>query len=223
MSFFSDFNDAAGLVGGAVEAGGNLLASNELEGGADAQLDSANAYLARANGVNALAKEIYGQQRHDLKQYRNLGKRAHRQLFRTYVSGADPYQASPGYQFQRDEGAKALERGAAARGRQFSGRQSKDLVRFGQNVAASDYGRNFNRLAHVAGIGQQAVGAGNAAGAQYVNNATNVLGNVGNALFQAGNARNNAARARASGFAGVGSGINSGINNQLAYDVLEGL
>lgn len=194
MSFFSDFKDVAGIVGGVAEAGGNVL-------GAGAQEDA-------AGSANALASRIYFDQRRDLKPFRKGGTAAFNSLIDTYLTGERDYKASPGYQFRVDEGTKALERGAAARGGQFSGRQAKALTRFGQNTATADYDQNFNRLAALAGVGQTAVNAGNNAAAQYGANA-------GNAILRAGDAR-------ASGFTGAGSAVTGGINNRLFLDAFGG-
>lgn len=196
MSFFSDFGfgDVLGLVGSGIEAGGNYFAARAQESAADK--------------ANALAARIYADQRQDLQPYRTTGRQALNQLRNIYLRGSVPYTASPGYNFRLSEGTKALERGAAARGNQFSGRQAKALTRFGQNVAADDFDRNFNRLAAISGIGQTAVNSGNQAAAQYGAAA-------GNALYNAGDAR-------ASGYTGIGSALTGGINNQLFLNALRG-
>ncbi len=188
------FETAASLGGGLLEGGANYL-------GAKAQEDA-------AGSANALASRIYFDQRKDLKPFRKTGTAALNALSDIYLTGERDYTESPGYKFRLEEGAKALERGAAARGGQFSGRQGKALTRFGQNTATADYDQNFNRLATLAGFGGQAVNAGNQAAAQYGVNA-------GNAVLRAGDAR-------ASGYTGIGDGISSGINNKLFLDVLRG-
>lgn len=55
------------------------------------------------------------------------------------------FQADPGYQFRMDEGQKALERSAAARGGLLSGRAVKDTLRFSQGLGAQEYGDAFSR------------------------------------------------------------------------------
>jgi len=188
------FETAASLGGGLLEGGSNYF-------GAQEQADA-------AGSANALASRIYFDQRRDLKPFRKAGTAALNQLVDTYLTGERDFKTSPGYDFRLQEGTKALERGAAARGRQFSGRQAKALTRFGQDTATADYDQNFNRLAALAGFGGQAVNAGNQAAAQYGANA-------GNAVLRAGDAR-------ASGYTGIGDGISSGINNKLFLDVVRG-
>lgn len=51
----------------------------------------------------------------------------------------------PGYQFRVNAGNQALERSAAARGVLRTGGTLKDLVEYGQNFAAQEYGQVFNR------------------------------------------------------------------------------
>jgi hypothetical protein len=51
----------------------------------------------------------------------------------------------PGYQFRLGAGSDALERSAAARGVLRTGGTLKDLVEYGQNFGAQEYGNVFNR------------------------------------------------------------------------------
>ena len=66
-------------------------------------------------------------------------------------------------------------------------------------MAAGEYGNYVNRLAALAGIGQQATDSSAAAGANYANATSNNLMNAGNA--------------RASAYANTGSAINSTVSN----------
>lgn len=77
---------------------------------------------------------------------------------------ADPSSVRnlPGYQFQMDQGTKALDQSATARGGLFSGKAGKDLTRFGQNLADTSYGTQLQRLMGISGQGQQALGQQNA-------------------------------------------------------------
>jgi hypothetical protein len=129
----------------------------------------------------------------------------------------EAFEASPGYQFRLDEGMKAIERAASARGLRLSGSALKDAARFGQGTAAdefgafygrtmNDYGREYgeamdsrNLLSSLAGMGQQATQAQIGAGNQYAAGTSANLTNQGNALAQ--------------GYQGQASAITSGINN----------
>lgn len=108
------------------------------------------------------------------------------------------FQADPGYQFRMDEGNRALERGAAARGGLLSGGFARKALRYAQDYASNEYTNVYNRIANIAGFGQ--VG---------VNNSTNAImmagGNVGNAMINAG-------EARASGYVAQGNAWANAIN-----------
>jgi hypothetical protein len=115
--------------------------------------------------------------------------------------------ASPSYQFVRDEGQRGMEYSAAARGGAFSGNALRELSRFNQGLASSEYGNWWNRVAGLAGAGQTA------------------NDNLGNAYLSTGNDIRNSlyaqGNARASGIMGaansVTNSINSGLNNYLLY------
>lgn len=138
----------------------------------------------------------------------------------------------PGYQFRLQEGQKALERSAAARGGLFSGRAAKDLQSYGQGMASQEYGNAYNRaygkfqdernnllqpLQSLAGLSQTAASSqgastnafGNQAAA-YGNSMSNNLLNTGNAI--AGN-QQAAGNARASGYIGQANNINNAIGS----------
>jgi len=68
-------------------------------------------------------------------------------------------QSTPGYQFGMTEGVRARDSSAANRGMLLSGGALKRLEEFGQDYAAEEFGRYFNRLASVSGAGQTATGA----------------------------------------------------------------
>lgn len=73
--------------------------------------------------------------------------------------GTDPYQreqamqafeTSPGYQFRKAEGEKAIRRLASAKGHLGSGAMYKDLMRYGQGLASSEYGDYVGQLQSLA-------------------------------------------------------------------------
>jgi hypothetical protein len=67
-----------------------------------------------------------------------------------------PFYKSPGYQFRMDEGTRAFERSAAAKGKLMSGGLLRELTSYGQGLASSEFNSYANRLASMAGIGQTA-------------------------------------------------------------------
>lgn len=107
------------------------------------------------------------------------------------------FQTDPGYQFRQEEGQKAIERGAAARGGLYSGAAMKALDRYGEGLAAQEYDNYIKRLMATAGFGQPATDASIKAGLGF-----GALGQE--AGLAAGNARG-------SGYANQASAMNSGI------------
>ena len=109
------------------------------------------------------------------------------------------FYASPGYQFRLQEGMKAIQNSAAARGGLRSGATMKSLNNYAQGEASQEYGNEWNRLAGLAGVGQTATGSTAQAGANYANGAANAYTNAGNA--------------RASAYQNTGNAINQGVGN----------
>ncbi|NIA67771.1 hypothetical protein HBA54_04135 [Pelagibius litoralis] len=188
------WGEIASGVGAVVGAGTSLLGAREARKAADKNRD--------------FSYDIYKQQRADTAPYRQTANLALSNLRDTYITGDKDFRTSPGYDFRVGEGVKALDRSAAARGRLNSGGQAKALTRFGQDIGSAEYDRGFNRMTSLAGLGSGAVAQDNTA-------ANSLMVNVGDA-------NRNAALARRSGYEGVGSSINSGINNYLTLAALRG-
>lgn len=113
------------------------------------------------------------------------------------------FKTDPGYQFRIDEGMKALQNSAAARGGLLSGGFAQNAMQFGQSMASQEYGNVFNRLASISGIATTP-------------NTTPGMNNQ--AQLGAGAAQNvaGAGASRASGYLQNGqtwaNGINQGVN-----------
>lgn len=60
------------------------------------------------------------------------------------------FQTSPGYEFRKAEGEKALRRMASATGKLGSGSMYKDLMRYGQGLASDEYGNYVGQLQSLA-------------------------------------------------------------------------
>ena len=128
--------------------------------------------------------------------------------------GMDQFQQDPGYAFRMQEGMKALDRSAAARGGLLSGSTLKGAQRYGQDLASQEYMNAFNRyqaernarlnpLQSLAGVGQTA---------------TNQLGQAGQTMASnVGQALGAAAQARASGYIGGASALSQGLGTYLNY------
>jgi len=128
--------------------------------------------------------------------------------------GMDQFQQDPGYAFRMQEGMKALERSAAARGGLLSGGMLKGAQQYGQGLASQEYMNAFNRyqaernarlnpLQSLAGVGQTATNQLGQAG-------QTMAGNVGQALGAA-------AQARASGYVGGANALSQGLGTYLNY------
>jgi hypothetical protein len=107
------------------------------------------------------------------------------------VEGGYNFMTDPGYNFRFNEGQRALETGAAARGGLLSGGFAKKMARYGQDYASNEYTNVYNRISNIAGLGQVSAGQS------------------GNYAMMAGqgmaNAAGNAGYARASGYTAGGN------------------
>jgi len=117
------------------------------------------------------------------------------------------FYKSPGYEFRFDEGARAVGRGASARGRRLGGAHERELIRYGQGVASSEFNSYANRLASLAGLGQTSAAQTGQAGAQAASSQGAYLAGEGTA--------------RASGYVGAANAATSGIGNYLFYAGLQ--
>lgn len=71
---------------------------------------------------------------------------------------SDKISNLPGYQAQLTQGSEAINKSASSKGYLGSGRVLKELMNFGQNTLSQFYGNELDRLASLAGAGQQAAG-----------------------------------------------------------------
>jgi hypothetical protein len=141
-------------------------------------------------------------------------------------------EQTPGYQFNLAQGLKATQNAAAARGLGVSGAALKGAAKYATGLADSTYQNQFNnaqtrfqnvlnlntgqqgnltgqynRLAGIATLGENAAAGAGAQGIQGAN--------------QAGNYLNQAGQAQAAGTLGIGSALNKGAQNYLSYDALK--
>ena len=152
------------------------------------------------------AQQQFQQQRQDLAPYREAGlaplKAQGDLLGLNGQPAADAamanFQSSPGYQFQLDQGLRAVDAGAAASGMLRSGAALKAEQTFGQGLANTDFTNYYNRLMGLSTLGanaaaggaQTAQGAasaalgGGTAQSSIYGNAASSLGATVNGLFQ---------------------------------------
>lgn len=114
------------------------------------------------------------------------------------------FTQDPGYQYRLQQGLKAIQGTAAARGSLMSGRTLKALDQYGTDQANQYYtqernnfqalqDRNWNRQAGLAGIGQTTTQQQNAAASSYAGNVGSGMTAIGNAIGASQIAQGNAA------------------------------
>lgn len=172
---------------------------------------AASAQTNAANNSRDAQLQMYNQTRTDNEPWRQAGMASLTQLQNGNI--LQNFQGDPGYQFRLDEGNKAINAAASARGLSNSGATMKALSRYGQDYASNEYNnaynRQYSRLSALAGVGQNATNQNQNAGMNYANQSSNSYGNVGNAqaanYMAQGNALNGA----------IQSGTNAYMQNQF--------
>lgn len=224
MSFIAVAIGGSALVGAAAGAYGASKSAGAAQ-------DAASLQAAAANRATDLQKSEYDQTRADQQPWRDAGVTALSGLsnpdFQKSFTAAD-FTADPGYQFRMDQGQKALERSAAAKGGLQSGGTMKAIADYGQNAASAEYQNaynrfnqdrdsRFNKLSSIAGTGQVATNTTDAAGANYANNAGANITGAANAAGAAGIA---GANAWSNGLSAVGNAGTGAANNWMQYSTM---
>ena len=188
---------AAALIGaGAAVVGGSIASSGARRAG--------ETQAAAADRAAQLQQEQFERQIQLQEPWRQAGINALGRMGTGFTGQVDLTQ-DPGYAFRFQQGQKALERSAAARGGLISGNTGGALQQFGQGLASQEYQNAYNRAltqynttAALAGIGQTATNQLGAASQNYATNAGNAYGAIG--------------QARASGYAGQANALNSALS-----------
>lgn len=202
---------AAAVIGAAaVSAGASAIGSS----------DAASAQENSANQASQTQLQMYDQTRKDLSPYTGQGisdfNRYNRLIHSpAYLKGPQLTQsavaATPGYQFDLNQGLKAIQNAAAARGLGVSGAALKGAAQYANGLADNTYQQQFqdavtnqtnsaNRLISGAQIGENAAAQTGAYGTQ-------TGANIGNNIIGAGNATAGADIAGANAIGGIGSSI----------------
>ncbi len=182
---------------------------------ASAAKKAAKAQTKAAEQDMAFQRETRDIVRGDFSPYRAAGTNALAGYEYEMGLGARPenyggFQASPGYQFQLDQGNESINALAGARGGMNSGRTMQDLAKFNQGIANQEYGTYMSRLGGLVDTGASAAAMSGQA-------SQNAAAGVSNALAAKGNAQ-------AAGAIGVGNAISGGINNVIgAWQYQKGL
>jgi len=185
--------------------------------GASSSRSAAKSQERAAGQAADLQREQFERQIELQAPFREVGLRALNKLegASEYTPfGMDQFQADPGYGFRFNQGQKALERSAAARGGLISGNTGGALQQFGQGLASQEYQNAFNRyqtersarlnpLQSLAGVGITSVNQLGAAGQNYASGMGAALG--------AG------AQARASGYMGAANAAAGGVGQYMNY------
>ena len=151
---------------------------------------SAAATLASTEKNIDFQKWLWGEQKDLAQPYADMGTAAipeYNQLRTTPIDMTE----DPSYQFGLNEGQKAIENSASARGMSLSGAQLKKLNRFGQDYGTTKYNEAFNRRQvnldnlYRMIMGGQAAAAGQAAtGGQMGSQVSNSINTAGQATSQ---------------------------------------
>ena len=210
---------AAAVIGSAVIGGGVAMsasskAAKAQERAADKATVAQKAALDRQLELQEPFRQSGLTAQNELMQYLGIGgdKNApgYGSLAKSFdeLYGGDKFQQDPSYQFRVDEGIKAVNRSAAARGMLESGATLKGLTRFGQREGSQEYQNAFNRfqVERAARLNplQSLMGSGQSA--------SNVMtGNVGQAGQNEMANAYNAGQARASGYVGQANALSSAL------------
>lgn len=227
-------------VGAAGAIGGAAIASSGAKSAANTQADSATyaADLQKQEADAALAEQQrqYDTGQKNLAPWLAAGTGALSKLTAApafQAPNAVTEQNDPGYQFRLQQGQKALENSAAARGSLLSGGTAKSLNDYAQGSASNEYSNVYNRALQtynenqnsqlaLAGLGQNATSQANSLGTNLANNTASIDLTTG---AQQGQQINNAAAARASGYAASGNiygNLFSNLGTNVSQAILRG-
>jgi len=185
--------------------------------GSEAAGNAADVQAGAANRAADLQYKQYQENVARQKPFYDVGVNALPELVKAskYTPfGMQQFQQDPGYAFRLKEGQQALDRQAAARGGLISGGALKAAQRYGQEMGSQEYTNAFNRyqlerqarlnpLQSLAGVGQTTANTLGTSGQQMASNV--------------GEAQQNAAAARASGYVGQANALTGGLGTSLNY------
>ena len=132
--------------------------------GIGSSLLSSSAASKAADKANAAQREALAVSRADLEPWRTAGQGALPQVQNAagmngqegYDAAMQQFHTSPGYQFQLDQGLRAVDAGAAAQGFGRSGAVLKAEQAFGSGLADQSFKEYYNRLFDLSKLGESA-------------------------------------------------------------------
>ena len=179
-------------------------------------------------------REMAEQQRADFAPWRDTGQQAMDRIWAGVQSGQFEVgdidvTKDPGYQFRMDEGVKALDKSAAARGRLLSGAQQKGVTEYAQGVASQEYAnayareadklaRRYNILSNLSGGGQASAAGQAQTTGQLAQTSGNIMANTGRAMNVG---MQQAGTARAGAYTDTAQSINQAAQNWLIYKAMQ--
>lgn len=134
------------------------------------------------------------------------------------------FQQDPGYQFALDQGEKALQNSAAAKGGLFSGATGKAINTFAQGTANQQYQAAYDRYntnqnnlySRLGGLSNSGQGAANTVGAAGQNYATQAGNTIQTAANQTASGQVAQANAWSTGLNGLGTALGQPVGQQIA-------
>lgn len=151
--------------------------------------------------------------RGDQKPFMDAGHNALARMQALNDGNFSQFYESPDYKFAMEQGIQGLDRGAAARGRLYSGGADADRMKFSSGLASQNYNSFYNRLQSMAGQGQTTASGLGSLGMGMANNIGNLhMGNAANrasSYQQQGDAWGQTA-------AGIGGMVNNWYQNNSA-------
>lgn len=185
--------------------GGAILGASAISAGASLIGGNKQANIAKDTARDQIeaSQQQFEQTRQDFEPFRLLGTSAINPLanllYGTNIS--ETLEATPGFNFALEQGANAVDAGAANSGLLNSGARAKALTEFGQGLATRTLGNERNALFNALNIGTGS--AANTAQAGQAN-----VANINNALGNAALSRQDAAQQQ---FSGIGNALGSGL------------
>ena len=222
------------MVGSTVlSAGAGLFGASQQAAGQDKALA---AQTAAQEKELALKTRIFDENKANAKPWIDVGREALTTLdtkikdgsFDLRAYGMEDLLQDPGYKYRVEQGQKALERSAAARGKLVSGNQLAATVELGQEMGSQEFDNAFARTSGERDREYSRLWDQSAQGLSATNalsgTATNFANSAGATIAAGGNAAANAAVNTGNVWADFGSGLaktgNTSIENYMLYDRL---
>lgn len=219
---------AAAIIGSAVvSAYSTRQASKAQQRGVEKGL-SAEERIAERN--LEFQREMAEQQREDFAPWRDVGEQALNRIWEGVQTGAFEVgqinlEDDPGYQVRMQEGIRALDASASARGRLLSGAQQRAVTRYGQEQGSQEYAnayaralseknRQFNILSGLSQTGQASAAGQAAATSQLQETGGNIMANLGQSQRVG---QQNIGAIRGGAYQDYGQIVNQAAQNWLTY------